>query len=132
MWISRAELARLPMSGPAWEQLKAAADGSLGRANISDQDSHHDVNTLAVALVYACTGNASYRAKAADAMMSAIGTENGGRTLALSRNLVSYVIAADLIDLKTYDAAKDRQFRAWLSGVRHETLDGRTLISTHE
>jgi myo-inositol-hexaphosphate 3-phosphohydrolase len=132
MWISRAELARLPMSGPAYSQLKRTADGNLGSANISDQDSHHDVNTLAVALVYARTGSASYRAKAADAVMAAIETENGGRTLALGRNLVSYVIAADLIDLKTYDAARDRQFRAWLSGVRHERLDGRTLISTHE
>ncbi len=132
MWISRDELAKLPMSGPAWEQLKKAADGSLGTANIADQDSDHDVNTLAVALLYARTGTASYRSKAADAIMAAIGTEDGGRTLALGRNLPSYVIAADLIDLKSYDAGKDKQFRDWLSGVRSEQLDGRSLISTHE
>jgi Alginate lyase len=132
IWISAAELAQLPMSGPAWQQLKATADGSLGSPNISDQNSDHDVNTLAVALVYARTGTASYRAKAANAIMSAIGTEAGGRTLALGRNLVAYVIAADLIDLKTYNPASDQQFRAWLNAVRKETLDGKTLISTHE
>jgi hypothetical protein len=64
--------------------------------------------------------------------MSAIGTERGGRTLALGRNLVSYVIAADLIDLKRYDAGIDQQFRSWLAAVRTETLDGKMLISTHE
>jgi hypothetical protein len=132
IWMSRAEIAQLPMSGSGWSRLKSAADGSLGSPNISDQVSQHDTKTLAVALVYARTGQASYRAKAADAIMSAIGTEKGGRTLALGRNLVSYVIAADLIDLKTYDAGKDQQFRAWLAAVRHTTLDGRTLVSTHE
>jgi len=132
IWVSRAELARLPMAGPAWAQLKAAADSNLGKADIANQDSNHDVNTLAAALVYARTGDQSYRAKAADAMMAAIGTENDNRTLALGRNLVSYVLAADLIDFKDYDPAREPQFRAWLDGVRRENLDGRTLISTHE
>jgi hypothetical protein len=111
-----------------------AAAGSLvpAAADIANQDSDHDVKTLAAALVYARTGDASYRIRAADAIVAAIGTEHGGRTLALGRNLVSYVIAADLIDLKRYDLAKDQQFRAWLSAVRTEELDGKTLISTHE
>jgi hypothetical protein len=132
IWMSRADLAKLPMTGSSWSHLKSAADGSLGSPNIADQNSQHDTNTLAAALVYARTGQASYRSKAADAIMSAIGTEKGGRTLALARNLVSYVIAADLIDLKSYDAGKDQQFRSWLAAVRTETLDGKTLISTHD
>ena len=77
IWISAAELPQLPMSGPAWQQFKAAADGSLGAPNIADQDSNHDVKTLAVALVYTCTGTVSYRAKAANAIIAAIGTEAG-------------------------------------------------------
>ena len=96
IWMSRQEIAKLPMSGSGWSRVKSAADGSLGSPNISDQTSEHDTRTLAVALVYARTGQASYRAKAADAILSAIGTEKGGRTLALARNLVSYVIVADL------------------------------------
>ena len=132
LWISHAELARLPMSGSAWNHLKAVADGNLGTPKIADQNSTHDTSTLAVALVYARTGNNSYRTKAAGAILAALGTERGGRTLALGRNLVSYIIAADLIDLQRYDAGKDRQFRAWLAAARTETLDGKTLISTHE
>jgi hypothetical protein len=132
LWLTPYELARLPMTGPAWQRLQAAADGALGSPKISDQDSKHDTNTLAVALVYARTGAAAYRAKARAAILSAIGTEAGGRTLALGRNLVSYVIAADLIQLGAYDAAGDQRFRAWLKTVRTETLDGQTLISTHE
>lgn len=132
MWIAPAELAQLPMSGPAWLKLKAAADGPFGTPNIADQNSDHDVKTLAAALVFARTGNAAYRAKAAAAILAAVGTEKGGRTLALGRNLPGYIIAADLIDLRGYDAAKDQQFRVWLGAVRYERLEGGTLISTHE
>ncbi len=132
IWVSREDLAGLPMSGPAWQQLKAAADGDLGTAEIADQNSNHDVRTLAVALVYARTGDSAYRAKAADAIFSAIDTEKGDRTLALGRNLVSYILAADLIDFRSFDPGREAQFRNWLSGVRYEELAGRTLISTHE
>jgi hypothetical protein len=132
IWISKSELAQLPMSGAAWSRLVSVADGGLGSPDIANQDSNHDVNTLAVALVYARTGVSTYRAKAANAIVAAIGTESGGRTLALGRNLLSYVIAADLIDLHSYNEAMDRRFRTWLSAVRYKDLDGRTLIDTHE
>jgi hypothetical protein len=131
VWTSAAELASRPMSGPAWQAMKAAADSS-GSAKISDQNSFHDVNTLAAALVYARTGNAAYRQKAAAAISSAIGTERGGRTLALGRNLVGYVAAADLIGLGSLDPGLDGRFRSWLTGVRSASLSGDTLISTHE
>ena len=49
IWISRGELMRLPTSGPARERLKAGADDRSGSANIANQDSNHDVKTLAVA-----------------------------------------------------------------------------------
>jgi len=124
------------MRGAAWNRVKAAADGPLGKADIADQDSHHDVLTMAVALVYARTGEESYRRKAADAIESALGTERGGRTLALGRNLLSYVIAADLIDLRSYDPAGEASFREWLAVVRQEPLGSRvpdeTLIGTAE
>jgi hypothetical protein len=137
IWISRAEVRRLPMQGTAWERVKDAADGPLGEADIADQDSDHDVLTLAVGLVYARTGEESYRRKAAEAIESAVGTEQGGRTLALGRNLLSYVIAADLIDLRAYDPAGEASFREWLAAVRHEPLgseavDDQSLIGTAE
>jgi hypothetical protein len=132
IWTSPAELASRPTSGPAWQALKSAADAPLGVAGIADQDSDDDVDTLAVALVYARTGIAAYRAKAAGAIAAAIGTEAGGRALALGRNLASYVIAADLVGLARYDPPLDARFRAWLRAVRTESLAGLTLIATHE
>jgi hypothetical protein len=132
IWTSPAELASRPTSGPAWTALKKAADQSPGTADLADQNSDHDVLTLASALVYARTGTAAYRGKAAAGISAAIGTERGGRTLALGRNLASYVIAADLIGLGNADPALDARFRAWLSTVRTENLDGESLISTSE
>jgi hypothetical protein len=84
---------------------------------------------MAKALVYARTGEARYRNEVIDACMAAIGTESGGRTLALGRELIAYVIAADLVGLP---ADKDATFRTWLRQTLSETLDGRTLVSTHE
>jgi len=109
--------------------MKAAADGSLGTANIADQNGTHDVRTLAVALVYGRTGIESYGAKAADAIMSAIGTEDGGLASNLGRNLISYVIAADLIDFATFDPAREAEFRAWLTAVRFEEFSDGSIVS---
>jgi capsular polysaccharide biosynthesis protein len=135
MWLSRAEILRLPEQGPAWDQLQEVANEPLGQADLSDQDSSHDIHVLAAALVYARTGEERLRAKAAAGVMGAIGTERGGRTLALARGLVSYAVAADLIDLAAYDPGKAGVFRGWLADVRREELapaDNPTLIATHE
>lgn len=132
LWLCADHLASLPTSGTAWRSLKAAADGKLGKAKIKKQDSNHDTNTLAAALVYARTGDRKYGKKARDGIASAIGTEEGGRTLALARNLPSYVIAADVMRLRSFDPALDRTFRAWLRRMRTTRLDGSTLEATHE
>jgi hypothetical protein len=126
---------RLPESGAAWRALKAVADDEMGRPDLSDKDENHDTRVLAVALAYARTGEERYRRKAAAGVMAAIGTEDGGRTLALGRGLVSYVIAADLIDLRRFDSGKDGVFRRWLDPVRFERLrpsSRPTLAATHE
>jgi hypothetical protein len=132
VWLTQTDVRALPMSGAGWNAVKSAADGSFGSADIANQDSDHDVDTLAAALVFARTGDAGYRSKVNSAISSAIGTEAGGRTLALARNLNPYVLAADLIDLRTSDPALDQRFRTWLQGVRTANLQGLTLISTHE
>ena len=61
--------------------------------------------------------------------MLAIGTEVGGDTLALGRNLVGYVLAADLVKLPK---PENKLFEAWLQTCLTENLQGRTLQSTHE
>ena len=129
IWISAAEIASLPTFGPAWDNLKAEADQPTGTPDLSDQDDDVNVRVLAKALVFARTGDGGYRDAVIEACMAAKGTEAGGRTLALGRELIAYVIAADLVKLP---AEQDQQFRAWLRQTLNENLDGRTLQSTHE
>ena len=126
LWIDRATLQSLPTSGSAWNRLAEDAKSSWGSANISDQDSDHDVLTFAGALYAVRKNDTGMRDRVVSAVEDAIGTERGGRTLALGRNLTGYVLAADLVG---YDSS---EFRNWLRSVRTENLDGRTLINTHE
>jgi hypothetical protein len=123
IWLDRAEVRRLPMAGPAWQNVREEASRPLSSPHVSDQNSQHDTSTLAVALVAVRTGNPAYRRKAAEAIDSAIGTEHapseaGSRHLPICRNATSYVIAADLIDLHDYDAELDDEFRRWIQALR--------------
>jgi hypothetical protein len=133
VWLTPGEVQGLPMSGPAWENVKRVADAELPAAQVSDQNSLHDTATLAVALVAVRTGDAAYRRKAAAAIEAAIGSENGplsagSRHLPIARNTTSYVIAADLIDLRSYDSALDDRFRAWITGLRDNSYDGESPV----
>ena len=132
--ISRDAIKALPMSGTAWTNLKKFADASAGTPDIADQNSNNDTHTLAQALVFARTGVESYRTKAIANIKAAVGTEAGGRTLALGRNLPSYVIAADLVNLDAFQPAYNTNtFRPWLRGLLSKVMsDGRTLRQTHE
>ena len=124
----------LPTSGTAWTNLLKYANASDGVPLISDQDSNNDVHTLAEALVFARTGTETYRSRALANIHAAVGTETGGRTLALARNLPSYVIAADLVNLEAVDPAFDSSvFRPWLRSLLSKTMsDGRSLRQIHE
>jgi len=128
IWISAEELALLPMAGEGWQAVLDTAIGELDEPNIAAYTSYHDVQTLAVALVYARTGNPAYRAKTAGAIRNVMGTEYtglqredstevGALAATAGRNLASYVFAADLIGLAEYDPALDETFRAWIEGL---------------
>lgn len=143
IWISPEELSVLPMEGRAWERLEAAADGELEVPNMAGYTANHDVETLAVALVYARTGEEAYREKAAQAIRATMGTEytglqkgpgseQGALAVIVGRNLVSYVIAADLIDLSGYDRQLDAEFRSWIEGLLHEEWGDGSLVSEDE
>ena len=129
IWISADELMRLPTSGPAWDNIRANADKSTWMPNLSNQNDAVNVRVMAKAIVYARTGETKYRTDVIKACMAAIGTERGGITLALGRELIAYVIAADLVGLPP---AEDAVFRDWLRAALTERLGGRTLQSTHE
>lgn len=132
IWISADEIMKLPTSGAAWEALKKVAYSDFGRAK-GGHDDTHDSYTLAQALVAVRLNDNALRARTAENILSAIGTEDNGNVLSLARNLTAYVCAADIIGLKNFDPGKDAQFRSWIANVRHKELGGQgTLISIHE
>jgi hypothetical protein len=98
VWVDPAQLMQRPTSGLAWERLLADAGRDHGRADIADQDSNHDVYTLAAAFV--CVRDAQHCDKAREGVLDAIGTESGARWLAAGRNLGAYVIAADVLNMR--------------------------------
>jgi flavin-binding protein dodecin len=119
IWIDSGELMARPTSGAEWDKVLADAARDPGVAAISNQDSNHDVYTLAAALV--CVRTGQYCAKARQGVVDAIGTEDGGRWLAVGRNLGAYVIAADLLDLRADGVAGsdgtrvEQWMRGWLT-----------------
>ncbi len=129
LWRSPEELAELPITGGPWQRLEAmAADGPGRPTDVSDQDSEHGLRTMAVALVAARLDRDADRAIVRDAIDSVIDTESGetgghgerNRILGVGRNLASYVIAADLIDLRSFDRPLDDRFRTWLRTLMTE------------
>ena len=116
IWLSQEEIAALPMSGSAWENVVSTADSLSGQAQLDDNDSKHDVQTLAAALYTARTGEK--RERVVDALRTVPASEIS-RVLELSRGLQSYIIAADLIG---YD---DPEFRNFVDTIiRDESIDG--------
>ena len=132
--ITTAAIRQLPMSGTAWTNLLKYANAADGTPNIADQDSNNDVHVLAEALVFARTGTESYRTRVIGNLHAAVGTEAGGRSLALARNLPGYVIAADLVNIDTADASFNSDvFRPWLRSLLSKTMsDGKSLRQIHE
>lgn len=143
IWISVEELAALPMEGVAWERLEASADDDLEEPNMAGYTANSDVQALAIALVYARTGEEAYREKAAEAIAAVMGTEytglqkgpgseQGALAVIVGRNLVSYVIAADLIELDGYDPELDEAFREWIAELIYvEWADG-SVVQEHQ
>lgn len=129
IWISPNEIAELPISGKAWQNIKINADKPLSTPDLSNQDDMTNVYVLAKALVYVRLGYENYREDVINACMQAIGTEEGSTTLAFGRELSSYIIAAQLVGLPE---DKKMIFDAWLKEALNKELGGRTLKSTHE
>ena len=129
VWLSPDEVAALPTEGPAWDAVRAAARTPTPRPDLSNQDDATNVRVLAKALVAARTGDPRLRTEVVQALKRVRGTERGARALAVGRELLAYVVAADLIGLEGSDRAA---FVAWLEDVRARPFDQRTLGSTHE
>ena len=124
VWVTPAELKLLATRGDAWRSVLSIAEGPLGIANVADQNSNHDVRTLAVALAAARTGRTDLRAKATGALLAAIGTESTARWLAVGRNMGAYALAADVLGLRAdrNPASAGSRVQAWLSSFLTRTL----------
>lgn len=135
IWISREELGRLPMRGPAWEQILAAAQKNSSSPDLNDQNDIVNMRVLAKALVFARTGEEKYREKVVESLevITYENTEKGGSTLALGRELLAYVVAADLINLPEYEPQLNADFEEKLLELLTKQLDDdRSLRATHE
>ena len=112
--------------------MKAAADGNLGTPDLGNMDQENNVRVLAAALVFARTGEPSYRLRVLEQLKAAVGSE-GGSALALAREAGAYALAADFIALGQLDPTFDTKvFRPWLRSLLTTPIEGRTLRSTHE
>src|SRR3989344_1626725 len=132
MWISKQEILQLPTSGSAWTNLKSAAYSSWGAPDLKNQDNKYGLKVLAGALVYVRTGDLSLRTKTKDGIIAAKRTidepieyQAGFTALSITRQDGTYPIAADLIDLKNFDASADNELRSWLKTIRTQN------VSTH-
>lgn len=135
IWIGPAEIAALSMSGNAWNNVLSKAQDACGAVDLSDKDSATNVCVMAKALVYARTGQTTYAQDVLTAIHEIVNASTyDGRALALGRELGAYVIAADLIDLPTYDPALDELFRTELTTLRTTYTWGAAsdLIDCHE
>jgi hypothetical protein len=134
IWISRSELASKPASGPAWANLESAARGACGVPDLANQDDPTNTCILAKAIVFARSNEGALRTEVVRALNAIVtAPPYGGRALALGRELVAYVIAADLIGLGEFDPALDRRFRSAIAGLlTTRTTEAGTLIDCHE
>lgn len=135
VWISPAEIARLPMSGSAWNSMLSEANSSCGSVDLTDQEQTTNVCIMAKALVFARTGETRYRSAVISALREIVTASTyNGRALALGRELIAYVIAADLIDLRNYDPDLEASFRSELRSLRRTYTTGAAsdLIDCHE
>lgn len=100
--LDRSELMALKTEGAAWNAVYSRAKSqTVDGANLSDMHMQHDVGTLAVALAGVRLGDAVLIAKAEACLKDAIGTEAGGDSMDVGRSLAAYVIAADILDIRS-------------------------------
>jgi hypothetical protein len=125
LWLTQQEIDALPTEGESFRYVVEFANKGLS-ANLYDQNSDHNNQTYAQALLCARGVGNDYCEMARVGIIDAMNTEGEPRMLAMGRNLAAYVIAADLIGYR------DEIFLNWLKEVRHLEISGRTLITTHE
>ena len=130
LWSSAKELKNNPVSGPAWESVKAAANIDFSKPVINNNNSNDDVNCLAASIVYARTGNPLYKDRVIAALKCNVAGANPGfdsnGILTWCRNIGAYALAADLIEYRT------PQLETWLRNMVETYRDSANHNNTIE
>ncbi len=125
LWSSSEELASAPISGAAWDAVYNAANQSFYPPVVDNQDSDDNIQCLAAAIVYARTGNQTYKNEVVDAC-EYLATHGApmDRTLAWAREVGAYALAADLVGYRT------TAFETWLRNMAEvwDASDGWTVL----
>ena len=135
IWIDRSEISSLPTRGAAWNGLNHEASRDCGMPDLGNQDDSTNVCVMAKALAFARTGGALYGNAVRASLRSIVDAPAyRGRALSLGRELAAYVIAADVVDLRSLDPDLDARFRVTIKQLlTTPTSDGpRNLIECHE
>jgi hypothetical protein len=144
VWLSPAEVRALPIAGDAacdarctlaWQELSAAANApSFPAPDLAAVNDDASPYVLAKALLAARLDDAALRGQVKSAIEAAIPTTPAapGDSFPVSSHIGVYVIAADLIELSTFDPAFHAgTFVPWLDEIRtRQFSDDRTLLET--
>jgi hypothetical protein len=136
IWIDRATLAQLPTWGPAWEPVAAAGGLPCEEVSLTAHASLINVCTMAKSLVYVATGDEGCLSDVVAATRAIVATPAPflERAFVLGQNLPGYVIAADLVDLRSHEPTLDADFRIKLRELlTTQTFAGpQHLVECHE
>jgi len=120
IWISQQEIMALPTSGAGWSEVLSMANASAGSPSLSNQDSNNSTYIMAKALVCARLNTQPYCGDVESALNTVANGLPVDRALALGRELVGYVLSADIINLKQRNPTLDAKFRTEISGLRNK------------
>ncbi len=143
IWISPEEIAKLPISGSAWNRVATLGnpdyrknDSDFSKPNLSDQDSDHPIKVLAMAYKAVRLNDANLKKLTVKEINSIQGTEKGARALAIGRNMMAYVVAADLLNYRPgkFDPyGNATAFVNWLrNDIQKVSFSGKTLKKCHD
>lgn len=121
IWISQQEIAALPTEGAGWAEVLAMANASAGSPSLSNQDSNNSTYVMAQALACARLNDPNYCTKVESALTTVANGLPVDRALALGRELVGYVLSADIINLKQRNPTLDLKFRNEINSLRTKT-----------
>lgn len=152
IWIDDADLDALPTSGQEWDQILAWANVDLGSGNApfcnGDPNAnvvstgvfttYADSHILAMAIAHRKTPNGrptgTYLDQVLTGLRQVIGSEYTApdaefSAYCIGRNLTGFIVAADMIDLKTVDPLLHAQMVAWLRSIRVKLLHERNATT---